>query len=90
MHGGLYFHHRCSRLQDCDSEEQIAERCADYVLALKENQGNVYEDVVRVLEDSQDSQYRAYTCGYTKTVNKGHGRIEVRECWTISDCAVLQ
>lgn len=76
----------------CQTEiaKKIIERGADYVLALKENQGNLYEDVVRLFEDLQDSQYRAYTFDYTKTVNKGHGRIEIRECWTISDPAVLQ
>lgn len=76
----------------CQTEiaKKIIERGADYVLALKENQGNLYEDVVRLFEDLQDSQYRAYPFDYTKTVNKGHGRIEIRECWTISDPAVLQ
>jgi predicted transposase YbfD/YdcC len=70
--------------------EQIIEREAEYVLALKENQGNLYEDVAHLFADLEDSQYQAYGFDREKTVNKGHGRIEIRECWTISDPEVLR
>jgi predicted transposase YbfD/YdcC len=72
-----------------DIADQIIEREAEYVLALKENQGNLYEDVERLFADLEDSQYKAYAFDYEKTVNKDHGRIEIRECWTISDPEVL-
>ena len=68
----------------------IIEREADYVLALKDNQGHLYEDVQLLFDDLEDSQYRAYAFDYAKTVDKGHGRIEIRECWTISDPEVLR
>jgi predicted transposase YbfD/YdcC len=76
----------------CQTEiaEKIIEREADYVLSLKENQGQLYEDVAHLFADLEDSQYQAYVFDYEKTVNKDHGRIEIRECWTISDPAVLQ
>jgi predicted transposase YbfD/YdcC len=76
----------------CQTEiaEKIIDREANYVLALKENQGNLYEDVVRLFEDLESSQYKAYEFDYDKTVNKDHGRIEIRECWTISDLGVLR
>jgi len=73
-----------------DIAEQIIEREADYVLALKENQGHLYEDVAHLFADLEDSQYKAYQFDYEKTVNKDHGRIEIRECWTISDPEVLR
>lgn len=73
-----------------DIAEKIVAREADYVLALKDNQGNLYEDVVRLFDDLKASQYTAYAFNYDKTVNKDHGRIEIRECWTISDPAILQ
>jgi predicted transposase YbfD/YdcC len=60
------------------------------VLSLKENQGQLYEDVERLFVDLEDSQYKAYTFDYEKTVNKDHGRIEIRECWTISDPEILR
>lgn len=70
--------------------EQIVDRDGEYVLALKENQEHLYADVVQLFDDLQASQYQAYAYDYEKTVNKGHGRIEIRECWTISDPQVLQ
>jgi predicted transposase YbfD/YdcC len=76
----------------CQTEiaEKIIDREADYVLALKDNQGNLCEDVVHLFDDLEGSQYKAYPFDYDKTVNKDHGRIEIRECWTISDPAILQ
>jgi predicted transposase YbfD/YdcC len=76
----------------CQTEiaEKIIEREAEYVLSLKENQGRLYEDVERLFVDLEDSQYKAYAFDYEKTVNKDHGRIEIRECWTISDPEVLR
>jgi predicted transposase YbfD/YdcC len=73
-----------------DIAEKIIDREAEYVLALKENQGNLYEDVEHLFADLEDSQYQAYAFDYEKTVNKDHGRIEIRECWTISDLEVLR
>ena len=72
-----------------DIAAQIIDREAEYVLALKENQGHLYEDVAHLFADLEDSQYKAYAFDYEKTVNKDHGRIEIRECWTISDPEVL-
>lgn len=70
--------------------EKTIDRGADYVLALKENQGHMYEDVKHLFDDLEDSQYKVYEFDYEKTVNKGHGRIVIRECWTISDPEVLR
>jgi predicted transposase YbfD/YdcC len=76
----------------CQTEiaEKIIAREANYVLALKENQGNLYEDAVHLFDDLEGSQYKAYAFDYDKTINKDHGRIEIRECWTISDLETLQ
>ena len=73
-----------------DIAEKIIDCEADYVLGLKENQGHLYEDVERLFADLEDSQYKAYQFDYEKTVNKDHGRIEIRQCWTISDPEILQ
>jgi predicted transposase YbfD/YdcC len=76
----------------CQTEiaETIIDQEADYVLSLKENQGRLFEDVQRLFDDLEESQYKAYSFDYDKTVNKDHGRIEIRECWTISDPEVLR
>jgi predicted transposase YbfD/YdcC len=75
----------------CQTEiaKTIVEEQADYVLALKDNQGHLFEDTQKLFEDLESSQYQAYIYDYEKTVNKGHGRIEIRECWTISDPQIL-
>lgn len=76
----------------CQTEiaKTIVDEGGDYVLALKDNQGNLFEDVQKLFADLESSHYQAYVCDYEKTVNKGHGRIEIRECWTISDPQILR
>lgn len=76
----------------CQTEiaETIIDQEADYVLSLKKNQGQLYEDVKLLFDDLESSGYTAYTYDHNRTVNKGHGRIEIRECWTISDPDILR
>jgi len=68
---------------------EIVGQGADYVLALKENQGHLHEDVKLLFDDLEESKYTAYKYDAVQTVNKGHGRIETRQCWTISDPDIL-
>jgi predicted transposase YbfD/YdcC len=65
----------------------IIDRGADYVLSLKENQGNLYEDVTALFAHGQETDFAHMPHDYTKTIDKGHGRIEIRECWTLTDLA---
>ena len=76
----------------CQKEiaQDIVSQEGDYVLALKENQGRLYEDVELLFEDLEASAFRAYAYDDHRTVNKGHGRIEIRQCWTISDPDLLR
>lgn len=55
---------------------------ADYVLALKENHPGTYEDVCSLFEYAEETDF--VDCDYHQTVDKGHGRLEVRRCWTLS------
>jgi len=61
----------------------IVNRDADYVLALKENQGHLHETFQDLFQ--YPDEMAAIECDHHKTVGKGHGRIEVRECWATSD-----
>jgi len=64
---------------------KIIERKADYILAVKENQGYLYEDIERAFGMAfQDLNPLQYLDGYAKTVDKDHGRLEIRECWTLA------
>lgn len=68
-----------------DIAEQIIDQEADYLFALKGNQGQLHEDVVLLFKDLEESEYTAYDHDYAKTVDTDHGRIEVRHGWTICD-----
>ncbi len=63
----------------------IIEQGGDYILAVKENQGHLYEDIHDLFADNQQFNYEGIPHSYAKLINKDHGRIEIRQCWTISD-----
>ena len=67
----------------CQTEiaKEIQDRGADYVLALKGNQGTLHEDVKQYWEDPQlpEEEYQQY-----ETTDKGHGRLEIRK-YRVSD-----
>ena len=63
----------------------IIDQGADYILAVKENQGHLYEDIHDLFEDDWKYNFEGAPYRYAKTVNKDHGRIEIRQCWSISD-----
>ncbi len=67
--------------------QQIVEQDGDYMLALKDNQPHLLEDVQSLFLWADKIDYEALCHAYAQTINKGHGRIETRECWTISDPA---
>ncbi len=60
----------------------ITEDSGDYVLALKENQGQLYREVKELFDDED---LVAKLGDFHETVNKGHGRLEHRRCWSIAD-----
>jgi predicted transposase YbfD/YdcC len=57
----------------------------EYILSVKENQGHLYEDIQDLFAGDRVNNFAGAPYQYAKTVNKDHGRIEIRECWTISD-----
>jgi len=63
----------------------IIDREADYVLALKENQETLYHEVVHLFADAQATGFADYDHDAAETVDGGHGRVEIRRYWTISD-----
>jgi predicted transposase YbfD/YdcC len=69
--------------------QTIIEAEADYVLSVKENQGHLYEDVSVLFGVDQAQNFKYASLEYAKTTNKGHGRLEVRECWSTSSSEYL-
>ena len=70
--------------------QQITEQQGDYVLAVKENQGHLFADI-----DYHCQLYLRHEnpmelfASHDKTVDKDHGRIEIRECWTLPAAVYL-
>lgn len=65
--------------------KKIRQKKGDYVLALKRNQGGLYEDVKLFFEDEELSAQ----CAYHKTVEKARGGVEKREYWQTDGIAWL-
>jgi predicted transposase YbfD/YdcC len=68
-----------------DIASTIIDQQADYVLALKGNQGQLYNDVQEWFTWAKQSNFQAMPPSFAQTVNKGHGRIEIRRCYALSD-----
>lgn len=65
--------------------QAIIDQGADYVLALKGNQPALEQAVQAMFTDAQAHGFRDIVHDQHEAVEKGHGRIEVRRCWTISE-----
>lgn len=63
---------------------QITARQGDYVLALKGNQSQLHDDVVAYFDYAQRRRFNDIESDYHETIEKGHGRVEVRRYWTIA------
>jgi predicted transposase YbfD/YdcC len=63
--------------------QQVIDQDADYVLTVKSNQGRLSAAIQELFEYAGEQDFQ--DCDYHRTVGKGHGRIETRECWTTSD-----
>lgn len=61
----------------------IVEGGGDYLLSVKENQGHLFDDIQYLFEVDAAKGFSQVPHSYAKTVNKGHGRLETRECWAI-------
>jgi len=59
----------------------VEEKAADYVLGLKGNQGALHSDIKTWFEGAKHDPVEAAKLQFAQTVDKGHGRIEVRKCW---------
>lgn len=62
----------------------IVDKGADYVLSVKGNQGNLHEDVKELFDGALELGFDGIEHDTYETVEKGHGRIETRQCWAIS------
>jgi predicted transposase YbfD/YdcC len=68
----------------------IIDRGADYVLALKENQGTLHDSVELFFQDYLNSATNQPALDFYQSTDGDHGRIEIRKYWTTSDINWLQ
>jgi predicted transposase YbfD/YdcC len=73
-----------------DIAEKIIAKKADYILALKGNQGTLHEDVEVFANDQKTRGFKDATVSTHKTVDADHGRIETRNYTLIHDADWLQ
>jgi predicted transposase YbfD/YdcC len=70
--------------------QKIVDKKADYVLALKGNQGLLREDVEVFAAEQKANKFKDTTISRHETIDGDHGRIETRTTTVIHDIAWLQ
>lgn len=65
--------------------KQIIAQEADYIMAVKDNQPTLAQDVEELFENAAQEAPLSTSVDHASTVEKGHGRIEERDCWVIQD-----
>jgi predicted transposase YbfD/YdcC len=70
--------------------QQILDQKADYVLALKGNQGTLREDIEVFAAEQKANNFKDTKVSQDQTVDGDHGRIETRTCTVFHDVAWLQ
>jgi predicted transposase YbfD/YdcC len=73
-----------------DIAEKIIAKKADYVLALKGNQGTLRADVELFVAEQKANAFKDTTVSQAHTVDGDHGRIETRNITVIHDVDWLQ
>jgi predicted transposase YbfD/YdcC len=65
--------------------QAILDRKADYILAVKDNQAHLFDDIQDWFAYADQSSFQDMAYTEHQTVNKTSGRIETRHCWAIAD-----
>jgi predicted transposase YbfD/YdcC len=66
----------------------ISERGGDYIL-VKEDQKQLHGELRALYSEAEAVNFREVPHDYAKQVSRGHRRLEIRECWTLSDWEYL-
>jgi predicted transposase YbfD/YdcC len=76
----------------CQKEIAVAVRAqqADYVLAVKENQPHLYEDVERLFAEALEEETLEARWDCHASQEKNHGREEMRLCWVLQDVQAIR
>jgi predicted transposase YbfD/YdcC len=69
--------------------QQVLDQGGDYALALKDNQPTLAADVQECFAQAQSARFADVQHDAHEAVDKGHGRLEIRRRWVITDADVL-
>jgi predicted transposase YbfD/YdcC len=64
---------------------KIIDKTSDYILAVKDNQKNLHNEIIDFFECARQHNFKAVPHDYFEEISKGHGRVETRKSW-ISNC----
>jgi predicted transposase YbfD/YdcC len=70
--------------------QKIVDKKADYILALKGNQGSLREDVDLFVAEQKAKDFKDTNVTQAQTVDGDHGRVETRDITVIHDVGWLQ
>lgn len=70
--------------------KKIREKDADYILSVKENQPTLHQDIQLFMDEYLQEERSKSAENYARTVEKGHGRVETRECYICNQIDWLQ
>jgi len=70
--------------------QKVVDKKADYVLALKGNQGSLRGDLELFVAEQKAAEFTDITISSERTVDADHGRIETRTTTVIHDVEWLQ
>lgn len=73
-----------------DIAKQIVDQGADYVLSLKGNQGNLHQDVEQLFDWASKTNFKDIDHEAHQTIDKGHGRLEIRRYWLLDKVEHLE
>jgi len=75
----------------CQKEiaSEIIDAGADYLLAAKDNQPKLHQALADVFDRARTDPHALASMDFHETHEKGHGRLEVRRCWTTTDVGEL-
>ena len=65
--------------------KQIIDAQADYIMAVKGNQGTLYEDLQLLFEGFEEETYQDVRYDTAQSTHQAHGREEYRQIWVVTD-----
>ncbi|WP_281645199.1 ISAs1 family transposase [Parendozoicomonas sp. Alg238-R29] len=70
--------------------QKIREKKADYLLAVKGNHETLHDDIKLFLDPLTRQDSLPESASHHETLDKNHGRIEIRRCWVSTDIDWLE